>query len=130
MSWPAYAMHGQVSDHYVSYFVANYGHGAVVVFDENGYIMRQQKQQNNRQEQQNTSADILFTPEMTTTMSQGFLANSGNKDRLIKDLVVTCECRGLSVKQGIADADWLIVSTAMGIAILHNTHLLLFTSEQ
>ncbi|MES9881065.1 MAG: hypothetical protein ABW185_09310 [Sedimenticola sp.] len=91
-----------------------------------------------RQSQQNTSADILFTPE-TTAISQRFLTNSRNNDRLINDLVVTCECRGLNIKQGVTDADWLIVLTAMAIAITqytsavfvaNDTYLLVYKSSQ
>ncbi len=48
-----------------------------------------------------------------TTPQKEFLANSENKARLIEKLMEHFQIRGLNVKQSIADADYLIVSTAM-----------------
>jgi len=44
-----------------------------------------------------------------------------NKDRLITNLMTKFHSLGLTIKQSIADADWLIVSTAMSVAGSENS---------
>ena len=70
-----------------------------------------------RRATQSISADILFECDMKTTITQkAFLANSKNKARLIDKLRTELQHAGVIVKQDTADADQLIVSTAMTLA--------------
>ena len=62
-------------------------------------------------------ADILFECDMkTTTTWIVFLANSKNKAKLIDKLTTELQRAGVLVKQDTADADHLIVSTALTLA--------------
>ena len=104
----------------VSYVCDNYGQQTAVVFDGYGSTSTKSAEQQHRA-QQNTSADIVFELGMkTTTSKKAFLGNGKNKDRLIKKLMEKFEDKELTVKQSTADADWLIVSTAMEAAQTHN----------
>ena len=62
-------------------------------------------------------ADIMFECDMDTTTTQiVFLANSKNNARLIDKLSTELQRAGVLVKQDPADADHLIVSTALSLA--------------
>ena len=52
----------------------------------------------------------------TTTTHKGFLANSKSKARLIDKLTTELQRAGVLVKQDPADADHIIVSTALTLA--------------
>ena len=60
------------------------------------------------------NTEILFECDMkTTTTQKAFIANSKNKARLIVKLTTELQHAGVIVKQDTADADHLIVSTAL-----------------
>ena len=46
------------------------------------------------------------------------LGNNANKNRLIERLTEIFEDNGVTVKRGEADADYLIVSTAMSVSVI------------
>lgn len=70
-----------------------------------------------RRAQKLTFSDIIFDDNMPTTTTQAaLLANSNNKKRLIQTLREQMLMAGIHVKQAEADADTLIVSTALTTA--------------
>ena len=70
-----------------------------------------------RRATQSISAGNLFECDMkTTTTQKAFLTNSKNKARLIVKLTTELQHAGVIVKQDAADADHLIVSTALTLA--------------
>ena len=82
-------------------------------------VLRQPKQLNHNAAPLNPYllADILFEGDMKTTTTQVvFLANSKNKARLIGKLSTELQRADVLVKQDPADADRLIVSTALTLA--------------
>lgn len=114
LPWPADPTYNQVCDQYVSHVLVHYGPGSIVVFDGYGSASSTKSAEQQRRAKQNTSPDIVFELEMkTTTSKKAFLGNGRNKDRLIQKLKEKFEAVGIIVKQSVADADWLIASTAM-----------------
>ena len=96
----------------------HYGGQSVVVFD--GYVSSASTKaaEQQRRTTQSISADILFECDMNTTTTQkAFLANNKNKARLIDKLTTELQRAGVLVKQGPADADHLIVSTALTLVL-------------
>ena len=90
---------------------------SVVVFDGYGSTSSTKAAEQQRRATQSISADILFECDMKTiTTQKAFLANSKNKARLIVKLTTELRHAGVIVKQDTADADHLIVSTAMTLA--------------
>ena len=66
---------------------------------------------------QSISAEIIFECDMkNTTTQKAVLANSKNKARLIDKLTTELQRAGVLMKQDPADADHLIVSTALTLA--------------
>ena len=64
-----------------------------------------------------TSNDVIFDDNTPTATSQAaFLANSHNKNRLIQAVREKMPMFGIRVKQAEADADTLIISTALHVA--------------
>jgi len=64
-----------------------------------------------------TSNDVIFDDNTPTATSQAaFLANSHNKNRLIQAVGEKMPMFGIRVKQAEADADTLIISTALHVA--------------
>ena len=115
--WPTAATYKQVCQAYVTYTVQHYGGQSVVVFNGYGSTSSTKAAEQQRRATQSISADILFECDMkTTTTQKAFLANSKNKARLIVKLTTELQHAGVIVKQDTADADHLIVSTAMTLA--------------
>ena len=108
--WPQPSTYEDVCHCYITYILKHYGAGTVTVFDGYSMISTQAAEQL-RRAKKSTSSDILFHQNMPTTTTQAaFLANSHNKDLLRSQA-------GVQVKQAQADADALIVSTALLLAI-------------
>ena len=101
---------------YIAYILKHYGVGTTTVFD--GYRTVSTKAAGQlRRAKKSTSGDILFDQNMQTTTTQAaFLANNHNKERLIEMLSGLLNQAGIQVKQAQADADALIVSTALSLA--------------
>lgn len=114
--WPQPSTYGGVCQCYIAYTMKHYGAGTVTVFD--GYSMISTKAAEQlRRAKKSTSSDILFDQNMPTTTTQAaFLANGHNKERLIEMLSDLLNQAGVQVKQAQADADALIVSTALSLA--------------
>ena len=114
--WPQPSTYGGVCNFYIAHTLKHYGAGTVIVFD--GYSMISTKAAEQlRRAKKSTSSDILFDQNMQTTTTQAaFLANGNNKERLIEMLRDLLNEAGVHVKQAQADADALIVSTALSLA--------------
>ena len=104
-------------DAYAAYVMNHYGSGCTIVVY--GYdVMSSKTAEQQRLATQSTSADILFEMDMNTTITQkAFLANGKSKMRLIEKLLLKFQGTGIHIKQHHADADYLIVETAMASAV-------------
>ena len=105
--------------HHISYVTYHYGLAdTVIVFDgyesNNSTKAAEQKHRAGT----STSSTIIFEDMMKTTVTQKcFLGNNANKNKLIERLIKIFEDNGVTVKQAEADADYLIVSTAMCVSV-------------
>lgn len=120
--WPKPSTYAGVCQAYVWYILKNYGNQSTVVFDgyESGVSTKVAEQE--RRAQKGTSRDIIFEESMPTTTSQeSFLANSKNKKRFIQLLREKLLIAGIRVRQAEADADRLIVSTALAVSEAEGT---------
>ena len=110
--WSQPSTYRAVCQCYVAYILKHSGTGTIVVFD--GYTTVSTKSAEQlRRAKKATSSEIIFVENMQTTTSQTvFLANSQNKSRLI----VMLNDVGIQTVQAPADADALIVSTALAVA--------------
>lgn len=114
--WPQRSTYGSVCQGYISYVLKHYGAGITTVFDGYSTISTKAAEQMRRAKKA-TSSDIMFDQHMHTTTTQAaFLANSNNKKSLIDMLSSMMTQSGIAVKQASADADALIVSTALSLA--------------
>ncbi|MES9882393.1 MAG: hypothetical protein ABW185_16095, partial [Sedimenticola sp.] len=118
--WPPHATYKQVCNSYVSYIVDHFaGAEIVVVFDGYGSQTSTKSAEQRRRASKCVSGDILFNADMNTvTTQESFLANGTNKARLIEMLgeELTLHIEDVVIKQAEADADSLIVTTALSIA--------------
>ena len=114
--WPQHSTYRDVCQNYVAYTLNHYGAFSTVAFDGYKTISTKTVEQQ-RRAKKTPSSNILFDLSMKTTTSQAaFLANGHNKERLIQMLSVIMHQSGIIVKQAKADADSLIVSTALNLA--------------
>lgn len=112
--WPHSASYGDVLDTYVSYVLTNYGQDCTVVFDGYPSEPTTKGEEQRRRERRKSSIHIQFENSMkTTTTSQDFLGNTHNKVALITALTAHLIKVNINVAQAEADADLLIVSTAL-----------------
>ena len=115
--WPQPSTYASVCQTYISYVLRHYGAQSTVVFDGYGNVTSTKVAEQTRRAQKCISSDIIFEETMPTTTSQtAFLANSNNKKRLIQMLSEKMLAAGVLVKQADADADRLIVTTALAVA--------------
>lgn len=115
--WSTPSTYGDVCQSYISYTLKHYGAGSTVVFDGYGSATSTKVIEQRRRAQRCTSNDVIFDDNTTTTTSQAaFLANSHNKKRLIQAVREKMPMFGICVKQAEADADTLIISTALHVA--------------
>ncbi len=88
-----------------------------VVFDGYGSQSSTKSAEQHRRASKSVSGDIIFDAEMKTMTSQtSFLANGSNKTRLIEMLTDELRHSNITVKQAEADADSLIISTALSVS--------------
>ena len=114
--WPQQSNYNDVCDGYVSYILKHYGTLTSVVFDEYSTISIKAAAQQ-RQAKKATSSNILFDLSMPTTTSQAaFLANGYNKERVMQMLSAIMSQSGILTKQAKANADAMIVLTALTLA--------------
>lgn len=114
MIWPANPTYSQVCDSYVSYTERHYGNEAIVVFDGYECTTSTKSAEQKRRATKSSSRDIMFDESMQTVTTQSaFLSNDGNKTRLISMLVQKFNDKFIKTRQAAADADRLIVQTAL-----------------
>ena len=83
--WPTPSTYASVYKAYLDYILKHYGAGSTVVFDGDGNIPSTKVVEQRRRSNRYTSRDILFEDHTPTSTLQGaFLANSNNKNGLIK----------------------------------------------
>ena len=77
-----------------------------------------------------TSASIMVSPDLPTTTAQNrFLGNRSNKTRLIQVLTPILKDAGIHVRQAKSDADTLIVHTALEIASITNSPVVVIGTD-
>ena len=113
--WPNPSNYAGVCLTYISYILKHYGNSTTVVFDGYGNQPSTKANEQQRRAQKNTYRDIMFEESMPTTQA-AFISNGNNKKRLIERLTEKMLLAGIRVKQAQADADTLIVSTALSTA--------------
>jgi len=115
--WPKPATFGALIEAYIRHVIRHYSKDATVIFDGYSEQMSTKTAEQKRRASKRTSPNIHFDLQTTVTVPQAdFLSNSQNKARLINLLSQTLESEGVRVRQAIADADALIVKTALDIA--------------
>ena len=109
--------HGDVCQSYISHILKHYGTGTTVGFDGYSNATSTKVVEQRRRAQKHISCDIIFDEDTPTTTSQAaFLTNSQNKTRLIQALRDKMSMSGICFQQAKADADTLIISTALRLA--------------
>ncbi|KAG1667826.1 hypothetical protein GQR58_018190 [Nymphon striatum] len=112
--WPANPTYSQVCDSYVSYTERLYGNEAIVVFGGYKCATSTKSAEQERRATKSSSRDIMFDESMQTVTTQSaFLSNDRNKTRLISMLVQKFKDKFIKTRQATADADRLIVETAL-----------------
>ncbi len=112
--WQCRATYDEICDQYAIYVVNHFQSSSTVIFDGYGGTSSTKSMEQNRRSAKTCSADIMFTSSMHTTTTQGeFLGNKANKSRLIDAITIKLHQAGVTVKQAVADADTLIVTTAL-----------------
>ncbi|KAK3917801.1 Protein lin-54-like protein [Frankliniella fusca] len=116
--WPRPATYGDIVSLYSNYVTQHYGENATVVFDGYSDGPTTKDQEHALRAAAGTSADVTaLTPAMTVLENQSkFLSNSKNKQQLIKLVTTALQHAGVGVLQAKADADRLVVVTAMDAA--------------
>ena len=116
VKWITDQVFSAIMNNYISHIRNNYSTNCTVIFD--GYEKRTIKQsERHRRAKFSTSAEVHFTENMPLRISQEkFLANSKNKNNIIKMLRRKLMENGIQSTQCAADADRTIVTTAIDIA--------------
>ena len=97
-------------------------YNVVIVFDGySGVAPTTKGAQQNRRAMKAQSTEIMFTDDMPITVCQErFLTNGKNKARLIQSLTRHLMHAEIKVKHAVADADALIVRTAIDLSTNNN----------
>lgn len=115
--WPKPATFGALLESYKNYVGQHFCthlKNVVVVFDGYGRFASTKAEEQRRRASRHSSTDIVFDSNTTVSVSQAdFLANGKNKSRLISLLTNTFLAEGLEVRHAAADADTMIVDTAL-----------------
>ena len=116
LRWRLPSIYGEIISQYVSYLCERYGR-STIVFDQ--YTQRPStKDQEHDRRKGKTSPNVHVTLSMTAHgAQQDFLTNEHNKNQLIVLLMEALESDGHCVKQAEDDADTLIVSSALDLAV-------------
>ena len=128
--WPEGGTYRDVCNAYITYTQNHFGGGSTIVFD--GYASKNSTKEceHRRRAMKKTSSDIMFDLNMPTTTSQAsFLANSNNKKRIINFLHEEMLLAGFHVRQAEADADSLIISTALTTAEIEQVPVIVAGSD-
>ena len=113
--WKTPCTYGDVIKNYVSYVQRHYpNHPVIIVFDGYGAQLSTKVVEQSRRASKVTSAVIAVSPQINTSTTQAeFLGNGANKTSLIKLVSEELRAVGILTRQAEADADHLIVSTAL-----------------
>jgi len=116
--WPQHGSYSDIYSAYVTYVQKHYGtNNVVIVFDSYSDAPSTKGVEQNRRAMKLQSTEILFTDDMPITIYQErFLTNGKNKARFIQGLTGHLELAGIQVKHAVADADTLIVRTAIELS--------------
>lgn len=123
--WRKGAYFSFICQQYVDYVKKYYKGEVTIVFD--GYsedaVKRSTKTAERlRRSTKSVATETLFDEMMQVTVTQEkFLANEKNKSRLIEVLMRKFQLAGYNVKQHEADADTLIVTTALELSGMHES---------
>ena len=115
--WPQHATCRDLYKAYVCYVQKHFCAGCYVIFDgySNGPSTKGVEQE--RRAMEVRSSDIEFAEDMPVAVRQEcFFANEKNKARFIRALADHMEMAGIEVKQAPADADTVIVRTAIDLS--------------
>lgn len=112
--WPEKGTtYGNICVKYVTHVSSRYKN-AVVVFDGYGGAPNTKYEEQRRRSSKKTSVNLKVEESLPSTTSQEeFLGNASNKMQLISLLSSKLEVAGISVLQATADADVLVVTTAI-----------------
>ncbi|KAJ8881673.1 hypothetical protein PR048_018159 [Dryococelus australis] len=111
--WPRPATFRIVVESYLQYVVRHYSTSAIVVFDGYDDVLST-KEERKQRSLHKTSPNMSFDSSTIITVSQAeVLSNGHNKARFISILSQEFNCAGLKVHQAVADAETLIVRTAL-----------------
>ncbi|KAJ8875534.1 hypothetical protein PR048_023429 [Dryococelus australis] len=112
--WDYPSTYGEVVNTYLQYVVKNYSTSVIVVFDGYGESLSTKGEERKRSASFMCSRNIeLDRSTAVRTSQRDFLKNTHNKEQLIRLLIESFEHAGLVVIQAPADADTLIVETAL-----------------
>lgn len=123
--WQTREQFSCILDKYVNYINNHYGPNTTIVFD--GYPQDAAEKsiksaERIRRTRNMPSASVVFDETMMVTMpKECFLSNDQNKMRLITMLTDKFKAKNFQVKQAVEDADPMIVSTAIDLAKLGGT---------
>ena len=116
VSWPPNSTYDDVIQSYVYYVLRNFGRNCTVVFDGYNQSTKSSEHQR-RQTSRAVSRELIFDSTMRVVVGQqAFLGNEGNKTRLISMVRSALNANGVVTFQADADADYLIVSSAISRA--------------
>ena len=122
--WPQHGSYSDIYSSYVKYVQKHYETHtcrAVIVFDGYSDAPSTKSAEQNRRAIKAQSTEILFTDDMPITIRQErFLTNGKNKARFIEGLTRHLEHAEIEVKHAVADADVLIVRTAIDLLTNNN----------
>ena len=115
--WSVPSTYKEICDRYVAHVINKYSQNATVVFDGYESSTNTKDAEHRRRAARGSSSDVIIEETMVCLAKPvDFLANTGNKVKLITLLSQKLRDRGVSVWQAKADADVLIVSTAIDLA--------------
>ncbi|MES9880176.1 MAG: hypothetical protein ABW185_04765 [Sedimenticola sp.] len=124
VSWPTDiegCTYGNICDTHVSHVLSSYGK-CTVCFDGYATMSTNVVEQNRRSLRQTTSADIVVDLHRPISTDQrSFLANRTNKSALIELVKEKLTAEGVVCLQAAADADYLLTSTTVNYAEVHDT---------
>ena len=105
-----------IIDSYIQYIQNKFSkyETVIIIFDGYNQKLSIKSSEHKRRTSQVTAADVVLTRDVTLTITREvFLRNTGNKDQLIKDLLVQLGELGFLTYQSEWDADTFIVERAL-----------------
>ena len=117
VTWPRPATYEEICQMYLRNVIKHYQSNATVVFDGyDGPPSTKFVEQNRRASKALSAVSSLMASMHTTTTQAGFLGNGNNKSRFVLAISSGLLDAGIHIALATADADTMIVSTALDIA--------------